>query len=156
MKNSNAGTSSKSKSTESSSSSSFTTRNQTSSSIYSLPPPPPPSHPPPPPSQPPQSHVAPLHKPTIKHQLYPPVPTHQATLPADLQNLSATEVYPNLSIPSNETSPVDVPKTDELTSVTQSSKEITCSTEKKIVWNKRAPDNPFGGAHVYTKEPGAW
>lgn len=86
---------------------------------------------------------------------YPRLPTHQSTLPLELQNLTAKEVYPNLHV---DSSPKDVPneESDLVTKPENIPQKEIKSNHKRIIWNKGAPENPFSFTHQYTREPGAW
>lgn len=75
----------------------------------------------------------------------PRIPTQQATLPSEIQNLSTAEVYPE-----QETS---FSLNQKKSSVNADHKE---QDKKRIIWNANAPSKPFAHAHAYTKEPGAW
>lgn len=75
----------------------------------------------------------------------PRIPTQQATLPSEIQNLSTAEVYP-----------------EQETSFSLNQKKLSVNADhkeqdkKRIIWKANVPSNPFGLAHTYTKEPGAW
>lgn len=142
------------------------------------PPPPPPPFGAPPSAQPPVFQCTTTSR-DIKQNIprkgfeYPRIPTNQATLPLELQNLTASEVYPNLDENSlclsnestkNETRTNTIAAEQEKvadinpnnTNIKVDSKEEQKNKQKKIVWNKRAPDNPFAASHQYTRAPGAW
>ena len=86
---------------------------------------------------------------------FPRIPTKQATLPIELQSLHTKDVYPNqetsLTIQEKKKEEEEVSKL-----LSEEKKKNSTIVEKKIVWNRNAPANPFSHAHVYTQEPGAW
>lgn len=81
---------------------------------------------------------------------FPRVPTNQATLPLELQTMATKDVYPN-----QETSQTLKEKKEEKEKAKLEQKKVV-ESEKKIIWNRNAPENPFAHAHQYTREPGAW
>ena len=81
---------------------------------------------------------------------FPRVPTNQATLPLELQTMATKDVYPD-----QETSQTLKEKKDEIEKAKLELKKAA-EVEKKITWNRNAPENPFAHVHQYTREPGAW
>ena len=81
---------------------------------------------------------------------FPRIPTNQATLPLELQTMATKDVYPN-----QETSQTLKEKKEEMKKAKLEQKKAA-ESEKRIIWNRNAPENPFAHAHQYTREPGAW
>lgn len=84
----------------------------------------------------------------------PRIPSAHATLPVEIQNLSASEVYGEHATQSS--TPADTNQSEhrsEQNNDPDNSVTKRQESKKRIVWNKRNVDS--GRAH-YTKEPGAW
>ncbi|XP_057293004.1 RNA-binding protein 48-like [Hydractinia symbiolongicarpus] len=87
----------------------------------------------------------------------PRIPSAHATLPVEIQNLSASEVYGNHATQSptpadtNQSEHRSEQKNDPDNSVTKRQE-----SKKRIVWNKRNADSGSSVSYCYTKEPGAW
>lgn len=81
----------------------------------------------------------------------PRIPSAHATLPVEIQNLSASEVYGEHATQSADTNQSE--HRSEQNNDPDNSGTKRQESKKRIVWNKRNVDS--GRAH-YTKEPGAW
>lgn len=90
---------------------------------------------------------------------YPRIPSHNATLPVEIQTLETKDVYPNqctsLDEINTEIDEAHNKRTNKSTAKESLVNDEIKSNRKRIIWNKpeMMPSNPN---HQYTSAPGAW